>query len=68
MDKLYEVRSKAIRKYCTEVCNLSPKEVRLCTCYHCPLYAYRMGTNPSPETLEKLEEYNKQKTQDEEDN
>ena len=54
MGKLYETPVKAIRKYCLELCSLTPKEVRLCTCLDCPLYFYRMGKKPSEETIEKV--------------
>ena len=57
MDKLYDTPIKAIRKYCIECSNYQPKEVRVCTCIDCPLYPYRMGTRPSKETTNTLEEY-----------
>jgi hypothetical protein len=38
---------KSVRLYCKTVCGGSAKEVRLCTTADCPLYAYRMGKNPS---------------------
>jgi hypothetical protein len=56
MDKLYDRPLKAIRKNCLE-CSGSPKEVRLCPVIKCPLYAYRMGTRPSQETLDTLEAF-----------
>ena len=57
MDRLHETPINSIRKYCIDVCSLTPKEVRLCTCIDCPLYAFRMGTRPSEETLKTLEDY-----------
>ncbi len=57
MKKLHETPIYAIRKYCIKVCSLTPKEVRLCTCIDCPLYAFRMGIRPSEETLKTLEDY-----------
>ena len=57
MKKLHATPIHAIRKYCIKVCSLTPKEVRLCTCIDCPLYAFRMGIRPSEETLNTLEDY-----------
>ena len=57
MKKLHETPIHAIRKYCIKVCSLTPKEVWLCTCIDCPLYAFRMGIRPSEETLKTLEDY-----------
>ncbi len=57
MDRLHETPINSIRKYCIDVCSLTPKEVRLCTCIDCPLYAFRMGTRPSEETLRTLKDY-----------
>ena len=37
---------KSIRKYCL-ACSNRPKEVRECQSTDCPLYQYRMGSNPS---------------------
>jgi hypothetical protein len=37
---------KAIRAKCIDCCCGQLKEVRLCTVRKCPLYLYRMGTNP----------------------
>ena len=54
MGKLYETPVKSIRKYCLELCSLTPKEVRLCTCLDCPLYFYRMGKRPSKKTIENV--------------
>ena len=48
---------KSIRAYCIECQGGSFKEVRLCTLRDCPLYAYRMGKRPSPETLDTIEEH-----------
>lgn len=52
---------KAIRKYCLECVDHSPKQVKLCTAHNCFLYPYRFGKNPrrkgkggaSQETLQK---------------
>ena len=57
MKKLHATPIHAIRKYCIKVCSLTPKEVRLCICIDCPLYAFRMGIRPSEETLKTLEDY-----------
>ena len=57
MKKLHKPPIPAIREYCLSVCSLTPKEVRLCTCIDCPLYAFRMGTRPSKETIKTLEDY-----------
>jgi len=54
MDKLFDTPIKAIRKYCIECSNYQLKEVRDCTCIECPLYAYRMGTRPSQDTIDRL--------------
>ena len=43
----YQRPLKAIRTKCLECSGNQPKEVRLCTCIDCPLYLYRMGTNPA---------------------
>jgi len=37
---------KAIRKKCLDCSGYSKKEVRLCPIVECPLYPYRMGTDP----------------------
>jgi len=39
---------KDIRKNCIECSCGSEVEVRLCTDKKCPLYPYRMGTDPRP--------------------
>ena len=57
MKKLHKSPIPAIREYCLSVCSLTPKEVRLCTCIDCPLYAFRMGIRPSEKTLKKLKDY-----------
>lgn len=38
---------KAIRQHCLSCSNASPKEVKLCVVPDCPLYPYRLGTNPN---------------------
>ena len=38
---------KAIRAKCLECSNHQPKEVRECYIPECPIYPYRMGTNPN---------------------
>jgi hypothetical protein len=35
-----------IRAKCLDCCGAIPSEVRLCTAVRCPLWPYRMGTNP----------------------
>ena len=37
---------KAIRKNCINCSEGSTKEVKNCMITNCPLYIYRMGTNP----------------------
>jgi len=39
-------RGKAMRLKCLDCCNDSPTEVRLCTAVDCPLWPFRMGTDP----------------------
>jgi hypothetical protein len=39
--------NKAIRYQCLECVGWSAMEVKECTDPHCPLYPFRMGTNPS---------------------
>ena len=38
---------RAIRAKCLDCCANQAQEVRLCPCYDCPLYPYRMGHNPN---------------------
>lgn len=50
---------KAIREKCIDCMNHSRKEIRLCPIVNCPLYPYRLGTDPdkrdlTPEQKEKL--------------
>jgi hypothetical protein len=37
---------RAIRARCLDCCADQPNEVRLCTQVHCPLWPYRMATDP----------------------
>lgn len=37
---------KAIRAFCIECFGDSPREIVNCTATTCPLYPFRMGTNP----------------------
>ncbi len=37
---------KAMRAKCLDCTGNQPKEVRLCTCFTCPLWGYRMGVRP----------------------
>lgn len=39
--------NKAIHYQCVECMGWSAQEVKECTDPHCPLYPFRMGTNPS---------------------
>ena len=39
--------NKAIRYHCVECMGWSAREVKMCPDPHCPLYPFRMGTNPS---------------------
>jgi len=38
---------KAIRKKCLDCCGNAYKQVRLCPCTDCPLWAYRLGKRPN---------------------
>lgn len=37
---------QAIRQKCLDCCGFSPGEVRKCVATTCPLWAFRMGTDP----------------------
>lgn len=37
---------RAIRQYCLERCAEKPSEVRKCVMFDCPLWSFRLGTNP----------------------
>jgi len=37
---------KSIHLYCVDCSGGSTKELRLCPCFSCPLYAYRFGKSP----------------------
>lgn len=37
---------KSIHLYCVDCTGGSIKELRLCPCFSCPLYAYRFGKSP----------------------
>jgi hypothetical protein len=37
---------RAMRARCLDCCAGQPNEVRLCTAVHCPLWPYRMSTDP----------------------
>lgn len=51
---------KAIRLKCLDCCCGQHKEVKLCTCYSCPLYPYRLGHRPkSEEELKAVEDIEK---------
>lgn len=39
-------RVQAIRAKCLDCCGDNAAEVRRCTAIECPLWPYRMGTNP----------------------
>lgn len=53
---------KAIRVKCLE-CAGSPKEVRNCPIYNCPLYPYRMGHNPKRQGVGRFKKQNLAHTQ-----
>ena len=38
---------KAIRTKCQECSNFQPSEIRNCVITDCPLYPFRLGTNPN---------------------
>ena len=42
---------KAIRERCLDCCCGSAPEVRKCTAFACPAWAFRMGVNPQKRTL-----------------
>jgi hypothetical protein len=44
---------KAIRSKCLECTCRQTKEVKRCTVFDCPIWAYRMGRRPWPEDLER---------------
>ena len=48
MEKMEKITSplKAIRAHCIECMGGQVREVKVCTIPNCPLYAFRMGTNP----------------------
>ncbi len=45
--------NKAIRYHCVECMGWSTHEVKGCTDHHCPLYPFRLGTNPSRKRRQK---------------
>ena len=47
MNTLNRSPLKAIRQKCLECLGDSPKEVRLCQIFNCPLWFLRMGKRPS---------------------
>lgn len=50
-------RGDAIRAYCVDVCMCgSRNEVLLCASGHCPLWPFRMGTDPFREKREVTDE------------
>lgn len=49
-------RGDAIRAMCLQCMGGSPHEVRLCVSSTCPLFAFRMGTDPWREKREMTEE------------
>ena len=38
---------KSIRSYCLDCSNGSANEVKICPAENCPVYRYRLGTNPN---------------------
>ena len=44
---------KSIRANCLDCCNGQPKEVRECQIIDCPLWLYRLGTNPNRKGIKK---------------
>ena len=57
MDKLYDTPIKAIRKNCIKCTGGSLVEIRKCPVIDCPLYPYRMGTRPSQDTINTLDDF-----------
>lgn len=50
-------RGDAIRAYCVDVCMCGQRnEVLLCASGHCPLWPFRMGTDPFREKREMTDE------------
>jgi len=49
-------RKKAIRAKCLDCCGNQYTEVRECTSWSCPLWAYRMGTKVEPATAWRYQE------------
>lgn len=47
---------KAIRAFCIECCGYQTSEVKSCTAPRCPLFEFRMGTNPYRKTKEYTED------------
>jgi len=45
---------KSIRKHCLECSNNQPKLVRECVITDCPLYEFKLGTNPKRKGLKKV--------------
>jgi hypothetical protein len=46
---------QAIKTYCRECGDGTPKEVRLCHIVGCPLYLYRQGRRPTEDEVSKHE-------------
>lgn len=44
---------KSIRVHCLECSNHQPSEVRECIITDCPLWLYRLGTNPKRKGIKK---------------
>ena len=49
------IRSVAIRAKCLDCCDWQQTEVRECTVIMCPLWPWRMGKQPSVESLKAIE-------------
>jgi len=47
---------KAIRHKCLDCTGNQPKEVRLCPCFDCPLWGYRMGVRPMHKRAQEVNE------------
>ena len=61
---------QAIRQHCLDCCCDQPKEVRLCTCFQCALYPFRMGKNPQRAGVggENSHSHAEKRTEQDEDN
>jgi len=62
-DEKYLPPVKSIRKHCLECYSGSPKDVKLCDSPECPLYPFRLGTNPNRKSRTITDEEKKEKVE-----